>query len=201
MDEKNSLQDLDTDIVRQILKLVPSKFAIRCVSTKLRAAVEQMPGLSIVLSEAGSQNATLEFFLRFSEPIVISKQNCNEGSPWIAGLCCAIQRGLIVQRLVLPTETNEDTALKVALGLKHRLAGHHANVGALEFGFALNTVSLGHEIESIRQLSEVYSLTVHVVISCSVPAPRYPLENEMGYSISSMQRLDGFAEVRSLQLR
>ena len=180
---------------------VPSTFYIRCVSTKLKAAMEQIPGLSIVLSEKGLQNATLEFFLQFCEPIVILKRRCNEDSAWISAFCCAIRRGLVVQRLVLPTETEEDSALKVALRLKHSLAGHHANVGSLEFGFALDTVSLGPAVESVRQLSEAYLLKVHATILCTVPTPRYPTENEMGYSIGCMQRLDGFAEVRSLQLR
>ncbi len=196
-----SLQDLDADIMRQIFIFVPTKFWIRCVSTKLKAAIEQMPGLSIMLSEEGSHNATVDFFLRFCEPIVISKGKCNEDSVWTSALCGAIRRGLIVQRLVLPTETDEDTALRVAVQFQHGLVGHHANVGALEFGFTLDTVSLGPAIESVRQLSEAYMLTVHVVISCTVPTRRYPVENEIGYSICSMQRLDGLAEVRSLQLR
>ncbi len=196
-----SLQDLDKDILRQIFMFIPSKISIRCVSKKLKVTVEQNPGLSIVLSEEGSQNVKLDFFLRFCEPIVILKRKCSEDSAWISALCCAIRHGLMVQRIVLPTQTDDDTALKVALRLKHSLLGHHTNVGALEFGFAYDTVSLGPAIESVRQLAEAYLLTVHVVISCAVPVSRFPIENEMGYSISSIQRLEGVAEVRSLQLR
>ncbi len=196
-----SLQDLDPDIMRKILVLVTSKISLRCVSAKLKAAVEQIPGLSIVLSEVGSQSVTQDFFLLFNEPIVVVKRTCSESSVCLSQLCCAIRRGLIVQRLVLPTELAEDTALRVAMGLKHSLIGHHANVGALEFGFTLDTLSLGSALESIRALSEIYSLTVHAQIACAVPAPRHPTENEIGFSINSMQRLDGIAEVRSLQLR
>ncbi len=196
-----SLQDLDPDIMRKILELTSSKISIRCVSTKFKATVEKMPGFTVVLSEEGMQNVTREFFLRFNEPIVAMKRKCIESSTCLSELCSAIRGGLIVQRIALATDINDDTALEIALGLKNCLHGYHANVGALEFGFTVNTVSLGPAIESIRQLSETYLLTLHIAISCAVPAPRYPVENEIGFSIGSVQRLDGFAEVRSLRLR
>ena len=195
------MQDLDSDVIRQFLILAPSKFSIRCVSTKLKAAMEQMPGLVIVLSEEGAQNATVDFFLKFREPIILLKRYCKECSQGISSLCSAIRLGLVLRRVVLPTDTDDNLALEMAFGFNKSLAEHRANIRELEFGFTSQSVSVRKVIESVRQLSECSLVKVHVAVLCTVPVPRYPMENEMGYTISSMQCLDGFAAVISLRLR